>query len=422
MGVCRFVERQRVLYGGREYIVCKCKERKQGIVYDLVDYGDSSQAFNIPEADLTPIDPCIKDLVKEEKKSSFKYNIGDRVIYTGPNASTELLKNQEYTICNYYNYFPGKVNFSWNNAYQLKDLNGFEIPIWVLEKDLTTAWEKEESGVEIDDSGDFKYDIDDHVFFNGHEQVIVRKMHIGLNKYYKIRHVDDDSTHCYIVSEYALDKNCITKKEDDILNAPTKEYHPNKKGTAKVSGEFHSTGYTGVGEFHPTGNTGFVGGFIKTSSDREIDARDKSSLLPNLMRTLNIYPKGVRVIDEGLEDKYHDYKYNMTIMISQPLSNKSKEEVEKIRNAAIMRFVYSENVPKPEDVKPYYIRVVDNLQYDRIPTEDEGELNHFDYLSTDIKLMKDIDYIIFAYGWQNSKGCNIEYQMAKTYGIPMYFA
>ena len=269
--------------------------------------------------------------------ANFKYNIGDRVIYTGSNTDGGLCKDQEYIVCDH---IPAEVNYKVENAYRLKYPDQTKVWVWVLEEDLTTAWEKEaeddspkykydigdcvlwedkkytidgrsfirsmgnvyyhlegdseviwireqdlvsfdeeESGVEIDDSGDFKYDIDDHLFFNGHEQVIVRKMHIGLNKYYKIRHVDDDSTHCYIVSEYALDKNCITKKEDDILSAPTKEYHLNKKGISKVSGEFHSTGYTGVGEFHPTGDTGFVGGFIKASSDREIDARDKSSIL-----------------------------------------------------------------------------------------------------------------------------------------------
>lgn len=392
-----------------------------------------------------------KSLMKKEEtvesntsRPDAKYKVGDRVIYTGPTLG-RVQKGQEYIIKSAYPSVPTVTDGGYQNAYQLETVDGLIVTIWALEEHLTTAWEKEvEDDIKItedaDDSGNFLFNIDDHIFFSGHEQVIVRKMHIGLKKYYKIRHVDDDSTHAYIVSEYALTKSCVTKKDNvdimiaeeddeisikDLLNAPTKEYHLNKKGISKVSGEFHSTGYTGgytgVGEFHPTGDTGFVGGFIKASSDREIDARDKSSLLPNLMRTLNIYPKGVRVIDEGLDGKSDEYEYNMTIMVSQPLSNKSKEEVEKVRNAAIMSFVYSDNVPRIKDGHLYNIRVVDNLQYDRIPTPEEGELNHFDYLSTDIKLMKDIDFIVFAYGWQNSNGCNIEYQMAKTYGIPMYF-
>ena len=130
-----------------------------------------------------------------------------------------------------------------------------------------------------------------------------------------------------------------------------------------------------------------------------------------------------KVYDLGLGDNIQeddDIFNSIRVMVSQPLSNKSRSDIEQNRYKALVKFLeFAHSQHIREDIR---IIVVDNLQFDRKPTPEEGELNHFDYLSTDIKLMKHIDYIIFAKGWQNSNGCNIEYQMAKTYGIPMWFA
>lgn len=55
------------------------------------------------------------------------------------------------------------------------------------------------------------------------------------------------------------------------------------------------------------------------------------------------------------------------------------------------------------------------------------ELNHdgakawADYMRTDIKALVDCDRIYMMNGWQRSRGCCLEYSIAKELGIPMIF-
>ena len=314
------------------------------------------------------------------KLRDFKFELGEKVHYNGPHFPIG-----DYIIAS-------RESSGGRNLYQFEDpRSNNEVYIaWFDEENISPIEEKKSEDTKDED---FHYDIDEHVWFMNHEHIIVRKMHVGLNKYYKIRLTSEtDDKHDYIVSEYALNK--------DPLNQPPKnEFHP----TSEMSLYDHLMNAIGEGGFKPT---------------KEVDNRDKTSIIPDVLDTYRMYPMGVHIYDLGLGD-IAPQDADITVMVSQPLSDIPRSEIENTRYLAIYDFALSLNVGL-RDHKD--IVVVDNLQFDRKPTPEEGELNHFDYLSTDIKLMKDIDYIIFASGWQNSKGCNIEYQMAKTYGIPMWFA
>ena len=326
---------------------------------------------------------------ESEKKSEPFFKSGDTVCYCGDGDEELYPKSDRYEISTW-------IKVKGKYYYALKAPNGSRVisdkeSRYFREEDLDYI--KAEEPVQDTKDEDFHYDIDDHVWFMGHEHIVVRKMHVGLNKYYKIRLTSEtDDKHDYIVSEYALDK--------DPLNQPPKnEFHP----TSEMSLYDHLMNAIGEGGFKPT---------------KEVDNRDKTSIIPDVLDTYRMYPMGVHIYDLGLGE-IAPQDADITVMVSQPLSDIPRSEIENTRYLAIYDFALSLNVGI-RDHKD--IVVVDNLQFDRKPTPEEGELNHFDYLSTDIKLMKDIDYIIFASGWQNSKGCNIEYQMAKTYGIPMWFA
>lgn len=109
----------------------------------------------------------------------------------------------------------------------------------------------------------------------------------------------------------------------------------------------------------------------------------------------------------------------INLYISQPMTGLTINEIMKQRDAAVDRLF--NNILKAHDGECDLIdriNVMDeNLQLDKDP-ETTKPLN---YLGYDVDLMADIDLCYFVEGWQNSKGCNIEYQICKEYKIPMIF-
>ena len=59
--------------------------------------------------------------------------------------------------------------------------------------------------------------------------------------------------------------------------------------------------------------------------------------------------------------------------------------------------------------------ILDNIFTDKIPKVKNKNIY---YLSKAITLMTEADIIIFMPGWKDSRGCKIEYEIAKEYGIP----
>ena len=106
----------------------------------------------------------------------------------------------------------------------------------------------------------------------------------------------------------------------------------------------------------------------------------------------------------------------MKIFISQPMSGLELDEIKETRKEAVMfatEFLLSNNLVKDTDK----VSILDNLQEDLDPVTTHA----LEYLGNDIKMLKDAGLICFAKGWEKSKGCNIEFQVAKTYNIKMIF-
>lgn len=96
----------------------------------------------------------------------------------------------------------------------------------------------------------------------------------------------------------------------------------------------------------------------------------------------------------------------MKVFISFPMSGKSYGDLVKERNSIISLC----NTYFSEDT--YYIDTI----------FDDFDYNHHDplyYLGKSITAMSEADIIVFAHGWENARGCLIEYDCAKKYNIPI---
>ena len=90
----------------------------------------------------------------------------------------------------------------------------------------------------------------------------------------------------------------------------------------------------------------------------------------------------------------------MKIMISQPMRGKTNEQIRKERAELVKQLeaeghevvdTVFENAPENEDVAIYM-------------------------LSQSIRYIGKVDGVVFMPGWENARGCRIEYQVAIEYG------
>lgn len=95
----------------------------------------------------------------------------------------------------------------------------------------------------------------------------------------------------------------------------------------------------------------------------------------------------------------------MKVFISQPMNGKSEEEILTERKYAIAdakrRFGYD-------------IEIIDSYLEDYKPTRNCIAL---EYLAKSIELLADADVAYFMKGWRDARGCKIEFECAKTYGV-----
>lgn len=91
----------------------------------------------------------------------------------------------------------------------------------------------------------------------------------------------------------------------------------------------------------------------------------------------------------------------MKVFISQPMRGRSDEEILAERNQII------------EDVRRDYpfLEVLDSF------FGDSDMSRALEYLGESIKLLAQADLAVFAPGWQEARGCRIEYECCKQYGI-----
>lgn len=97
----------------------------------------------------------------------------------------------------------------------------------------------------------------------------------------------------------------------------------------------------------------------------------------------------------------------MRIMISQPMTGRTNEDIVSERQALI----------------DYYT----NLGHEVIDTVfnfDDVGVKHIGvyYMGYSIVAMANADLVVFMDGWQNSRGCRLEYELAKQYEVPIEMA
>ena len=88
----------------------------------------------------------------------------------------------------------------------------------------------------------------------------------------------------------------------------------------------------------------------------------------------------------------------MKIMISQPMRGKTNEQIREERKALV------------EALEEEGYEVVDTV------LDISENKSPIYYLSKSIELLDQADAVVFMRGWQEARGCKIEYQIAKDYG------
>lgn len=104
----------------------------------------------------------------------------------------------------------------------------------------------------------------------------------------------------------------------------------------------------------------------------------------------------------------------MKVMISQPLAFKTKEEIVATREKAIE---YLQNLGY-EVVNTYF----EDEWYSKESMEKRGVVNvPLCYLAKSLDNMSKSHIAYFAKGWENARGCKLEHEVAKAYGLQIMY-
>lgn len=167
-----------------------------------------------------------------------------------------------------------------------------------------------------------------------------------------------------------------------------------------ISGEYKSEDNESLTEFF--NNCGYD----------NVEKDDFTRILKNLNDlTEETIPKGPITVEEvkNIKDSI-DLKKTIKLFVSQPMSGLTIDQIKADRHRVELDFCNNYNTN--DDI----VLVIDNLQEDK--PVDTPSLH---YLSEDIKLMNDADYIYFCKGWETHRGCIIEFTVAREFKIPMIF-
>ena len=96
------------------------------------------------------------------------------------------------------------------------------------------------------------------------------------------------------------------------------------------------------------------------------------------------------------------------IFISQPMKDKTSQEIEQERKEII------EKIRK--HFKKIEVRVVDSFIKDA-----PHDAKPLWFLSKSLELLSNANVIVLGKDWKNSRGCRIEHECAVQYGIPIIY-
>ena len=96
----------------------------------------------------------------------------------------------------------------------------------------------------------------------------------------------------------------------------------------------------------------------------------------------------------------------MKVMISQPMRNRSEEDIIAERKVII------------EKLNNMHIEVIDTIFTEEAPEDYKAGVY---YLGKSIQEMSKADALFMMDGWREARGCRIERQVAEAYGIKILY-
>lgn len=97
----------------------------------------------------------------------------------------------------------------------------------------------------------------------------------------------------------------------------------------------------------------------------------------------------------------------MRVMISQPMRGKTEEQIREERKAITEKF------------NNMHIEVIDTIFIEEAPESNNAGVY---YLGRSIQEMAEADALFMCDGWREARGCKIEYEVAKSYGIKILYS
>lgn len=96
----------------------------------------------------------------------------------------------------------------------------------------------------------------------------------------------------------------------------------------------------------------------------------------------------------------------MKVMISQPMKDKSNEQIRK------------ERAKITERLEELGWKVVDTIFEEEPPKKCNAEVY---YLAKSIEAMSKVDAVLFMNGWEKARGCQIEHEICLRYDTPTMY-
>lgn len=96
----------------------------------------------------------------------------------------------------------------------------------------------------------------------------------------------------------------------------------------------------------------------------------------------------------------------MKVMISQPMRNRTEEDIREERKHIIEKF------------NNMHIEVIDTIFTEEAPEDNNAGIY---YLGKSIQEMSKVDALFMCDGWREARGCRIEYQVAREYGVKILY-
>lgn len=98
----------------------------------------------------------------------------------------------------------------------------------------------------------------------------------------------------------------------------------------------------------------------------------------------------------------------MKIFISQPMRDKSDEEIKLVREVVVKKLFRRYGDEE--------IEILDSF-FEHLPMPEQVENKKIYYLGRSLELLSQADLVVFVDNWVNYTGCNIEHEVAFKYGV-----